>query len=89
MQQCPLQLHCQGGQSQTTNPWGETILEQETDRAPLPLQSLNLGTAKLTFVLFCYVAQMSKLRAGCCGFVERDIVMDTEKVVCRYCVYVH
>lgn len=65
MQQCPLQLHCQGGQSQTTNPWGETILEQETDRAPLPLQSLNLGTAKLTFVLFCYVAQMSKLRAGC------------------------
>ena len=50
MQQCPVQLHCQGEQCQATDPWGETILEQETDRDPLPAQGLNLTAAQLLSV---------------------------------------
>lgn len=66
MQQCPLRPHCQGEQSQTTNPWGETILEQETDTDPLPmLESLNLGTAQVILGLFGRGPQMPKLRAEC------------------------
>lgn len=60
-----VQPHCQGEQSQTTNPWGETILEQETDTDPLPAQSLNLGSAQSILQSFCRVAQMAKLRSGC------------------------
>lgn len=46
MQQCPLRPHCQGEQLPMSDPWGEKVLEQETDRVPLPVQSLNLGTAQ-------------------------------------------
>lgn len=44
-EQCPSRHHCPGEQSQKTSPCGETILEQETDTDPLPVQGLNLGTA--------------------------------------------
>lgn len=48
--QCPLWPHCWGEQSRTTNPCQETILKQETDTEPLPVQSLNLGTAANPFL---------------------------------------
>lgn len=44
-EQCPLWRHCLSEQSQKPSTWGETILEQETDMDPLPVQGLNLGTA--------------------------------------------